>query len=117
MYARRRLATLFSPKKQRRFCQAKYDTLPKYCRERPVLFACYGECPRNRFIRTPNGEDGLNYLCEGYKAFFQHIDGPMRAMADLVRKGRYADEIMTLQSSRRPASSEPGETAAPSLSA
>ena len=91
------LKTLVSSAKQRRFGQAKYDTLPDYCRQCPVLFACYGECPRNRFIRTPSGEDGLNYLCEGYKAFFLHIDRPMRVMADLLRRGRYAEEIMAMQ--------------------
>ena len=90
------LGDLVLSEKQRRFGQAKYDTLPKYCRECPVLFACYGECPRNRFIKTPSGENGLNYLCEGYKSFFQHIDKPMRMMADLVSKRRYADEIMSL---------------------
>jgi uncharacterized protein len=88
------LATLVSSRRQREFGRAKYDTLPKYCRECPVLFACYGECPRNRFLRTPDGEEGLNYLCAGYKAFFTHIDRPMRKMAELVRQGRYADEIM-----------------------
>ncbi|MDP3584754.1 MAG: anaerobic sulfatase maturase [Thiobacillus sp.] len=88
------LQALVASEKQRRFGQNKYDTLPKYCRECPVLFACYGECPRNRFIRTPDGEDGLNYLCAGYKAFFTHIDTPMKTMADLLRQGRYADEIM-----------------------
>ena len=75
--------------------RGKVRHVPKYCRECPVLFACYGECPRNRFIATPDGEAGLNYLCEGYKAFFQHIDKPMRTMADLLRHGRYADEIMS----------------------
>ena len=88
------LQALVSSEKQRRFGQNKYDTLPKYCKECPVLFACYGECPRNRFIRTPDGEEGLNYLCAGYKAFFTHIDTPMKTMADLLRQGRYADEIM-----------------------
>jgi radical SAM protein with 4Fe4S-binding SPASM domain len=78
------LGDLVLSEKQQRFGQAKYDTLPQYCRKCPVLFACYGECPRNRFIRTPDGEEGLNYLCEGYKAFFQHIDGPMRTMGDLI---------------------------------
>jgi uncharacterized protein len=82
--------------KQRRFGQSKYDALPKYCRECPVLFACYGECPRNRFIKAPDGEEGLNYLCQGYRKFFLHIDKPMRTMANLLRQGRYADEIMTL---------------------
>jgi uncharacterized protein len=88
------LKSLVASEKQRRFGQTKYDTLPQYCRQCPVLFACYGECPRNRFIKTPAGEDGLNYLCAGYKAFFLHIDPKMRAMAELLRKGRYADEIM-----------------------
>lgn len=81
---------------QRKFGQDKFDTLPKYCRDCEVLFACYGECPRNRFISTPDGESGLNYLCAGYKQFFKHIDAPMRTMASLLRQGRYADEIMTM---------------------
>jgi uncharacterized protein len=50
-----------------------------------VLFACWGECPRNRFIKTTS--EGLNYLCEGYRAFFSHVDKPMRMMVDLVRNG------------------------------
>lgn len=91
------LKTLVSSERQRRFGDAKFDTLPKYCKECPVLFACYGECPRNRFIETPDGEAGLNYLCAGYKAFFTHIDGPMKIMGDLIRQGRYADEIMHMQ--------------------
>ncbi len=91
---RNALKTLVASEKQRRFGEAKYDTLPQYCRDCPVLFACYGECPRNRFIPTPAGKPGLNYLCEGYKAFFTHIDEPMRKMAELLKQGRYADEIM-----------------------
>lgn len=88
------LKTLVSSEKQSRFGQSKYDTLPRYCTECPVLFACYGECPRNRFIKTPDGETGLNYLCAGYKMFFTHIDRPMKTMAGLLKQGRYADEIM-----------------------
>ncbi len=88
------IATLVTSEKQRRFGQNKFDTLPKYCKECPVLFACYGECPKNRFIRTPDGEPGLNYLCAGYRAFFEHVDNPMKIMAGLLRAGRYADEIM-----------------------
>ena len=86
---------LVASPKQRAFGQAKADTLPEYCRSCDVRFACNGECPRNRFTRTPDGEPGLNYLCAGYKKFFRHIDGPMRTMADLLRAGRFADEIMT----------------------
>jgi uncharacterized protein len=85
---------LVSSDQQRKFGQDKFNTLPQYCRDCEVLFACFGECPRNRFIRTPGGEPGLNYLCDGYKLFFHHIDSSMRTMANLLRQGRYADEIM-----------------------
>lgn len=88
------LEALVNSEKQRRFGQSKYDTLPRYCRECPVLFACYGECPRNRFVRTPDGQAGLNYLCAGYRAFYTHIDRPMKLMASLIEQGRFADEIM-----------------------
>jgi uncharacterized protein len=91
------LATLVASLKQHRFGRDKFDTLPRYCRDCEVLFACYGECPRNRFIAAPDGEAGLNYLCAGYKIFFRHIDQPMRTMAALLRDGRFADEIMTMQ--------------------
>jgi uncharacterized protein len=84
--------------KQRAFGQHKLNSQPKYCRECDVLFACYVECPRNRFITTPDGEPGLNYLCAGYKAFFRHIDPTMQTMAGLLRQGRFADEIMQMPS-------------------
>jgi len=82
---------------QLKFGQDKFDTLPRYCRDCEVLFACYGECPRNRFVSTPDGEPGLNYLCAGYQQFFKHIDPAMKAMAGLIRQGRFADEIMQPQ--------------------
>ncbi|MCL6608028.1 MAG: anaerobic sulfatase maturase [Geminicoccaceae bacterium] len=94
------IAAMLASEQQRRFGDAKRDTLPRYCRECPVLFACHGECPRNRFIETPDGEAGLNYLCAGYKAFFEHIDAPMKAMADLLRRGRYADEYVHVRAAR-----------------
>ena len=53
--------------------------LPTYCRTCEVRFACNG-CPKNRFIRTPDGQPGLNYLCEGYKRFFTHIRPAMEWM-------------------------------------
>jgi uncharacterized protein len=88
------MAELVASEKQRAFGLDKLNSLPKYCRECDVRFACHGECPRNRFISTPDGEPGLNYLCAGYKAFFKHIDPAMRTMAGLLRQGRWADEIM-----------------------
>ena len=70
-----------SAQQQRDFGEAKEATLPKYCRECEVRFACNGECPKHRFMKTPDGEPGLNYLCAGYKMFFRHIDPYMRFMA------------------------------------
>ncbi|HET7829428.1 MAG TPA: anaerobic sulfatase maturase [Candidatus Limnocylindrales bacterium] len=99
----RHLLDMVASPEQRAFGEAKRDTLPRYCRECPVRFACHGECPRNRFIATPDGEPGLNYLCEGYRSFFTHIDRPMRLMAGLLRQGRYADETMTILRAEREA--------------
>ena len=89
---------LVTSEQQRQFGLAKRDTLPRYCRDCSVRFACHGECPKNRFMTTPDGEPGLNYLCAGYKAFFTHIDRPMRTMAGLLREGRFADEAMAMLS-------------------
>ena len=63
--------------RQMNFAFAKRDTLPQYCRQCPHLKLCWGECPKNRFVRTPNGEAGLNYLCPGLKQFYAHIRGDM----------------------------------------
>ena len=103
------MAEMVASEKQRAFGLDKLNSLPKYCRECEVLFACYGECPRNRFITTPDGEPGLNYLCAGYKLFFSHIDPAMKTMAGLLRQGRFADEIMRIQNpSRRDGEDESG---------
>lgn len=67
---------------QKAFGFAKRDTLPNYCRECKYLFACWGECPKNRFIRTPDGQIGLNYLCSGLKHFFEYADPHLKWIAD-----------------------------------
>jgi uncharacterized protein len=90
------MVELVASPQQRAFGDAKRDTLPRYCIECPVRFACNGECPKNRFVATPDGEPGLNYLCAGYRAFFLHVDGVMRLMADRLRAGGFADEVMTM---------------------
>jgi len=90
------LIQLLSSPQQIKFGQDKKDSLPRYCRECEVRFACHGECPKNRFIKTPDGEDGLNYLCAAYKAFFTHIHEPMTIMTELLRRRRFADEIMQM---------------------
>lgn len=90
------MVELLASPAQRSFGNTKRDTLPQYCLDCEVRFACHGECPKNRFTTTPDGEPGLNYLCSGYRAFFNRIDASMRIMADLLRSDRYADEIMGL---------------------
>jgi len=87
----------------------KRDKLPKYCRECDVRFACNGECPKHRFLRTPDGEWGLNYLCAGYQRFFRHIDPHMQTMAALLHQGRPAADIMAMiaQAERPPAPPRP----------
>jgi len=96
------LAWLAGSEQQLRFGNAKRDTLPRYCRECDVRFACHGECPKNRFIETPDGEPGLNYLCSGYKAFFHHVGHPMKIMAELLRRDRAPAEVMQMLSAEEP---------------
>ena len=90
------LKELVASDKQRKFGNDKHDLLPRQCRHCDVRFACNGECPKNRFILAPDGEPGLNYLCAGYKAFFNHIARPMRTMAQLYTQGRPPAEIMSI---------------------
>jgi len=88
------LVELVGSAQQRQFGQAKRDTLPRACRECEVRFACNGGCPKNRLLATPEGEPGLNYLCAGYKAFFAHIDRPMKMMVEELRAHRPPANIM-----------------------
>ena len=86
---------LLASPSQQAFGQAKRDTLPQQCLDCDVRFACHGGCPKDRFIDTADGEPGLNYLCEGYLAFFHHIERPMRTMCELLAHGRAPSEIMS----------------------
>ncbi|OGG43670.1 MAG: anaerobic sulfatase maturase [Candidatus Handelsmanbacteria bacterium RIFCSPLOWO2_12_FULL_64_10] len=88
------LIDMVASEKQRQFGLAKRETLPRYCRECEVRFVCNGGCPKDRIIRTPDGEPGLNVLCEGYRAFFNHIDPATRFMASEWRAGRPPANIM-----------------------
>jgi uncharacterized protein len=95
------LIDLVSSKKQTKFGSDKMDMLPKYCLNCEVRFACHGGCPKNRIIKTPSGETGLNYLCKGYKDFFTHIDNPMKIMAFLIRQRRAPAEIMNIMANNK----------------
>ena len=87
---------LVASQQQQKFGQDKYDTLPEYCLACDVRFACHGGCPKDRFIKTPDGEPGLNYLCPGFKDFFHHVDRPMKIMTQLLAQGRAPSELMQL---------------------
>jgi uncharacterized protein len=88
------LIDMVGSEQQRQFGLAKRDGLPRYCRQCEVRFVCNGGCPKNRTLQTPDGEPGLNYLCEGYKTFFNHVDQPMKFMAAALRAGRPPASIM-----------------------
>lgn len=90
------LTELVGSVQQKQFGLDKRESLPHYCRECPVLFACNGGCLKDRTELTPDGEPGLNHLCSGFKAFFTHVDEPMRIMAGLLRQRRPAAEIMKI---------------------
>jgi uncharacterized protein len=89
------LGSLVASPQQSKFGGDKRDRLPQYCRTCDVRFACNGECPKHRFVSTPDGQAGLNYLCAGYKLFFRHIDPYMRFMAGELREGRAPANVMS----------------------
>jgi uncharacterized protein len=86
------LADLVTSEQQRRFGHEKESTLPAKCRSCSVLQQCRGECPKNR-LASPDGDGALNYLCEGYLAFFTHANPVLGVMARHLMAGGYADEV------------------------
>ncbi len=93
--AERSLVSMVTSAKQRAFGENKLNALPRYCRECEVHFACNGECPKNRFVTTPDGEEGLNYLCAGLRRFFNHVAPFMRFMARELREQRPPANVMS----------------------
>ena len=88
------LGDMVESDRQRKFGTDKRDTLPAFCQRCEVRHLCHGECPKHRFIKTPDGEPGLNYLCAGYKRFFQYVTPYMDAMARLLDERRPPADIM-----------------------
>lgn len=82
------LSSFLDSKRQIEFGRKKSEALPEYCRNCEVLSMCNGECPKNRFLTTPDGEPGLNYLCNGYKYFFNHCKPFVEAIAKAYREIR-----------------------------
>ena len=80
------LVTLLNNPKQRAFGTAKSATLPRYCQACEVRTMCNGGCPKNRILKTPDGELGLNYLCRGYKRFFKYCQPFVSTVAELWKQ-------------------------------
>jgi uncharacterized protein len=102
------LVELLESPAQRAFGQAKLETLPRYCRQCDVRDMCNGECPKNRFCRTPEGEAGLNYLCAGYKRFFTHCRPFVTEVAAQWRRQRPGKQVPTLPNTNVLTTHEPG---------
>lgn len=88
------LKSLVNSPQQQKFGLDKKDALPRYCQNCDVRFACNGECPKHRFLQTPDGEEGLNYLCAGYLRFFRHVNPYMRFMAAMLHQRRSPAFVM-----------------------
>lgn len=80
--------------RQQKFGNDKFEKLPTQCRMCKYLFACNGECPKNRFAITADGEPGLNYLCAGYHRYFEHVAPYMDFMADELKNRRSPANVM-----------------------
>jgi len=88
------LSVLYQSPKQFEFGVNKRNTLPRYCLRCKYYFACRGECPKHRFMKTETGEDGLNALCEGFKHYFSHVEPYMEYMAMLLAQKRAPALVM-----------------------
>lgn len=91
------LIEMMYSEKQIQFGQQKKDSLPNKCKECNYLFACNGECPKNRFLTTEDGEPGLNYLCKGYYQFFDHVAPYMDFMKKELLAERPPANVMKCQ--------------------
>lgn len=88
------LVEMMYSERQQKFGQDKFTKLPSQCKSCDYLFACNGECPKNRFARTKDGEPGLNYLCQGYYQFFDHVAPYMDFMKKELLNKRAPSNVM-----------------------
>jgi uncharacterized protein len=88
------MMNLVKSQRQFDFGTDKRNKLPLCCLRCDVRYACHGECPKHRFLRTPDGKPGLNYLCEGYKMFFHHVEPYMEYMAKELRSKTAPANVM-----------------------
>ena len=99
-----RLAELLVSPAQVKFGNNKREALPRYCLECDVLPMCNGGCPKDRFIRAPDGVGGLNYLCAGFKRFFTHCRPTFQRLVPLWKAGATTGDLMAAAQGKEPTS-------------
>lgn len=82
------------------FGNNKKATLTQDCQHCEYLFACHGGCPKHRFSVSPDGAPRHNYLCAGYKHFFNHVKPQMKLIQDLLQAGYPAETIMQIRAQK-----------------
>lgn len=90
----RSLVELMLSNKQLEFGNNKYNSLPRVCKECRFVSMCNGECPKNRISTSADGEYGLNYLCEGYRMFFEYAEPYIRFMSDELKREKSPANVM-----------------------
>ncbi len=93
------LETLMATEKQQEFGRTKLDSLPPCCLACEVRTACHGDCPKHRFVGTAEADKAVSYLCPAYKQIYSHMAPYLGAMAQLIKAGRPASEVMTIRNS------------------
>ncbi len=88
------MAEMMYSEQQNAFSRMKLQMLPQQCKECRYLFACHGECPKNRFLTDKYGNYGLNYLCKGYRMFFEHAAPYMDFMKNELENQRPPANVM-----------------------
>ncbi|WP_117234957.1 anaerobic sulfatase maturase [Vibrio maerlii] len=85
------------------FGESKFSQRAQNCKQCRYEFACYGGCPKHRFIADNNGNKNVNYLCDGYYHFFEQTAPYMNAMKDLLKAGYSPTHMKTILSGSREA--------------
>ncbi len=88
------LVQLIRDRRQQAFGMQKQEGLTQDCKQCRYLRACHGGCLKHRINRTDSGETGHNYLCAGYRRFYEHVAPYMEQMAALLQQQRPAADIM-----------------------
>ena len=91
------IAQMTESAQQKKFGDDKRDTLPQYCKKCDYLKYCWGACPKDRILKTPDGEEGLAYLCEGYMAFYKHTIPTFEKMSTVLRLKRPASDYINVE--------------------